>query len=73
MTTQGRPKLREIGHEDRFASRGKFRAITMFDSCYYQIGADTDTAEEAVSLCREFAISRSDLFQVYDDNGKTYF
>lgn len=73
MTTQARPKIKEIDHDTRFASRGKFRAVTMIDSCYYQIGEDTNTAEEAISLCREFAISRSDLFQVFDDKGNKFF
>ncbi len=73
MITRTKLKLREVGDDGKMASHGKFRAVTLFDSCIYQIGNDTNTFAEARMLCIEMATSSSDIFQVYDDKGNRHF
>ncbi len=64
--------LKVLDLNQKMASSGKFRAVTLIDSEMYQIGEDVETVEMAQELCRLEARSHDQLFQVFDDKGNKF-
>ncbi len=63
------PNLKRIVEEERKASPGKFRLITLIDSEFYQIEEDQDSFQDAHDLGKKCDPSQY-LMSIFDDQGR---